>query len=157
MTFNREEIDQEGTKTESRIIEIKRVSKKTKGGNQISFTALVVAGDKEGKLGIALSKAKDVQGAIIKAERKAKRTMAQIALEPKNKTIPYPVEIKYEASRILLKPAKAGTGLIAGGPIRIMAELAGIENIVAKIFGSRNKTTIVYGTYKAFLKFAKND
>ncbi len=149
--------NQEEKEIESRVIEIKRVSKKTKGGNQISFTALVVVGDRQGGLGIALTKAKDVQGAILKGEKKAKKTMIKIVFDPEKKTIPYPAEVKYKASRILLKPAKGGTGLIAGGPIRIMAELAGIENMVAKIFGSRNKTAVVYATFNAFLQFVKND
>jgi len=134
------------------VVEIKRVSKKTKGGNQISFTALVVVGDGQGKVGVALGKAKDVASAIRKGMRLAKKMMIEIPL--KGTTIPHPVEYKLKAARVLLKPAREGSGLIAGGPVRIIASAAGIKDLVAKILGSRNKAANTWATYEA-LKLLK--
>jgi len=132
------------------VIEIKRVSKKTKGGNQISFTALVVVGDGKGKVGVALGKAKDVASAIRKGMKLAKKRMIKISL--RGTTIPYSVECKKKAARVLLKPARGGSGLIAGGPVRVIASAAGIKDLVAKILGSRNKANNVWVTYEALKK-----
>ena len=143
----------EESKYKTGVVEIKRVSKKTKGGNQIGFTALVVVGDKEGSVGIAHSKAKDVASAIRKAERRARRVVKEIDYNKEAKSLKYPVEIKYKSTKILLKPAKEGTGLIAGGPVRVIAESVGLENLVAKIIGSWNKSTVVRGTFNALMKY----
>ena len=132
------------------VIQIKRVSKKTKGGNQISFTALVVVGDGKGKVGVALGKAKDVASAIRKGMKLAKKKMIKIFL--RGTTIPYSVECKKKAARVLLKPARGGSGLIAGGPVRVIASAAGIKDLVAKILGSRNKANNVWVTYEALKK-----
>lgn len=140
--------DNTGEEIIEKVIEIKRVSKKTKGGNQISFTALVVVGNKKGKVGWALERAKDVSSAIRKAARKAKERMITVPLM--NGTLPQMVEAKFKAARILLKPARKGTGLIAGGPVRIIADLAGIEDLVAKMMGSKNKAANVAAVFKAF-------
>lgn len=143
----------EESKYKTEVIEIKRVSKKTKGGNQIGFTALVVVGDKEGSIGIAHSKAKDVASAIRKAERRARRMVRKIDYDEEARSLKYSVEIKYKSTKILLKPAKKGTGLIAGGPVRTIAESVGLENLVAKIIGSRNKSAVVRGTFNALMKY----
>lgn len=145
--------DAEESKYKTEVVEIKRVSKKTKGGNQIGFTALVVVGDKEGSIGIAHSKAKDVASAIRKAERRARRVVKEIDYDKELKSLKYPVEVKYKSTKIILKPAKEGTGLIAGGPVRVIAESVGLENLVAKIIGSRNKSTVVRGTFNALMKY----
>lgn len=134
------------------VVEIKRVSKKTKGGNQISFTALVVVGDGQGRVGVALGKARDVSSAIRKGARLAKKAMIKVPL--KGTTIPHPVEHKLKAARVLLKPAREGSGLIAGGPVRIIASAAGIKDLVAKILGSQNKAVNTWATYEA-LKLLK--
>lgn len=129
------------------VIEIKRVSKKTKGGNTVRFTALVVVGDKNGKVGVSLAKAPDVPSAIRKAFTYAKKNMIKVPLI--GNTIPYSVEEKYSAAKILLKPAPAGSGIIAGGPMRVVLNAAGIKDASGKILGTTNKASNVYATVKA--------
>jgi len=129
------------------VVEIKRVSKKTKGGNQIGFTALIVVGDQKGKVGVALGKAKDVSSAIRKGVRLAKKRIIKVPL--KEGTIPHAVNYQKKAAHIILKPARKGTGLIAGGPVRAVASAAGIKDLVAKIIGSRNKTVNVWASWEA--------
>lgn len=132
------------------VIEIKRVSKKGKGGNQIAFTALIAVGDGKGKVGVGLGKAKDVSSAIQKGIRLAKKRMVLLAV--KGTTIAYQVERKQKAARILLKPARPGSGLIASGPIRAIASVAGIKDLVAKMLGSRNKMTNIIATWEGLKK-----
>lgn len=141
---------------EEKVIQINRVSKKTKGGNKLGFTALVVVGDKKGKVGVALGKANDVLSAIKKGIRLAKKNLIIIPL--KDRTIPHETIKKFGAAKILLKPAPLGTGVIAGGSVRAVVEAAGIQNIVSKILGCNNKITNVYATFHALkdLKGEKN-
>lgn len=138
---------------EETVVQIRRVSKKTKGGNTIRFSALVVVGDKKGRVGVGLSKAPDVRGAIMKAIEAAKRRMIKIPL--KGKTIPYSIEEKFSAARVILKPAPAGSGIIAGGPMRVVLEAVGVRDAVGKILGTRNKISNVYATVKALESIAK--
>ncbi|MFV1917222.1 MAG: 30S ribosomal protein S5 [Patescibacteria group bacterium] len=140
---------------EETVVEIRRISKKTKGGNMIRFSALVVVGDKKGKVGVAVSKAPDVRSAIRKAIEAAKRRMIKVPL--KGKTIPYSVTEKFSAARILLKPAPSGSGIIAGGPMRVVLEAAGIRDAVGKILGTRNKISNVYATIAALKRIANID
>lgn len=130
-----------------KVIQIKRVSKKTRGGNQISFTALVVSGDKKSKVGVGLGKAKSVADAIQKAIQRARKSMITVPMV--NGTITTSVKMKFKGAIVLIRPGKAGSGLIAGGPIRAVVELAGIKDIVSKIIGSRNKSINVWATMKA--------
>ncbi len=134
------------------VVEISRVSKKTKGGNQIGFTALMVVGDKKGKVGVCLGKAKDVSSAIQKGIRKAKKEMIQVPMN--GTTIPFAMELKDGAGHVLLKPAPKGSGVIAGGPVRAVVEAAGIRDISSKIMGTNNKLSTVYATFKALEKIA---
>ncbi|MCX6725875.1 MAG: 30S ribosomal protein S5 [Candidatus Shapirobacteria bacterium] len=138
---------------EEKIVQINRVSKKTKGGNRISFSVLVIAGDKKGKIGVGLGKALDVNGAMKKAISLAQKTMVQI--EIKGTTIAHEILIKKGAAKILLKPAPVGTGIIAGGVVRMVMEIVGIRDIVSKILGSNNKASNIYATIEA-LKSLKN-
>src|SRR3990172_480229 len=138
---------------EETVVEIKRISKKTKGGNTIRFSALVVVGDKKCKVGIGLSKAPDVSNAIRKALEKAKHRMVKVSI--RGTTIPYSINEKYSAARVLLKPAPPGSGIIAGGPMRIVLEAAGIRDAVGKVLGTSNKTSNVYATLKALEKIAR--
>lgn len=138
---------------EETVIEIKRISKKTKGGNSIRFSALVVVGDKKGKVGVGLSKAPDVASAIKKSIASARRRLYKIPL--KGTTIPYSVKEKFSAAVILLKPAPPGSGIIAGGPMRVVLAAAGVRDAVGKILGSNNKTSNVYATIRALRKIAK--
>jgi len=134
------------------VIEIKRISKKTKGGNTIRFSALVVVGDKKGKVGLGLAKASDVSGAIQKSIAAAKRTMFLAPL--KGTTVPYSVKEKYSAAKILIKPAPKGSGIIAGGAIRVVLEAAGITDAVGKILGTKNKASNVNATLNALKRLA---
>lgn len=130
-----------------KVVEIKRVSKKTKGGNQISFTALVVSGDKKSRVGVALSRAKNVSDAIQKAIKKAQKNMVTISVV--DGTIPSAIKFKFKGALVLLRPGKKGSGVIAGGAVRSIIEAAGIQDITSKIIGSRNKSVNVWATFKA--------
>lgn len=133
---------------EERVVQIKRVSKKTKGGNNIGFTALVVVGDRSGKVGAGLGKAKDVPSAIRKGVSKAKSNLTTVKLD--EATIPYEITNKFKAASVLLKPASKGSGIIAGGAVRDVLELCGIKDISAKIIsGTTNKMNIVSSTLRA--------
>lgn len=142
-------------KYEEKIVQINRVSKKTKGGNKVRFAALVVVGDKQGKVGVGLGKSDDVANAIIKAVNHAKTRLIDVPI--KNETIPYKVQVKDGAAVIMLKPAPQGTGIIAGGAVRSVVEAAGIRNISSKILGTNNKASNVYATFEALKKLSKLD
>lgn len=135
------------------VVDINRVSKKTKGGNTMRFSALVVVGDKKGRVGVGLEKAPDVRNAIHKSIAAAKRNLITVPLS--GTTIPYSVEEKFSAARIILKPAPAGSGIIAGGPMRVVLEAAGVRDAVGKILGTNNKISNVYATLEALEKMAK--
>jgi len=136
-----------------KVVQIKRVSKKTKGGNQIHFTALVVTGDKKSRVGVALGKAKSVADAIQKAVAKARKNMIEINII--DGTIPDSIKLKFKGAIVLLRPGKKGSGLIAGGPVRSVVELAGITDVVSKIIGSKTKSLNVWATMAALNKFKK--
>ena len=139
--------DQGPKEFEETVVQINRISKKTKGGNQIRFSALVVVGDRKGKVGVGLAKAHDVRNAIRKSIEAAKRKLIVIPLV--GTTIPYSVKEKFSAAVVLLKPAPAGSGIIAGGPMRVVLEAAGVRDAVGKILGTKNKISNVYATLKA--------
>lgn len=138
---------------EERVYHIKRVSKKTTGGNAIGFTALVIVGDRKGKVGAALGKSRDVSRAIQKAIQKAKDNIVEVNL--KENTIPHEVKHKYAAAKVLLKPAPEGSGIIAGGPIRAVLDLAGVKDVSAKMLGSSDKLANVRCTIEALQKLKK--
>lgn len=133
---------------DEKVVRISRVSKKTKGGNKVGFTALVVLGDRKGRVGVALGKANNVLSAIKKGVRKAKKNLLVIPLVD-NRTIPHVCRIKFGAARLIIKPAPAGTGVIAGGSVRSVLELAGVRDVVAKTLGTNNKLTNVVATFNA--------
>lgn len=132
---------------EEKVVQVNRVSKKTKGGNRISFSALVVVGDKKGRVGVGLGKAKDVSSAVKKATLYGQRHLVTVPM--RGTTIPHEVELKLGAARLKLKPAPAGSGVIAGGAVRAVVEAAGIRDIVGKILGTANKASNVYATLEA--------
>ena len=132
---------------EEKVVQINRVSKKTKGGNRIGFSVLVVVGDKKGKVGVGLGKAPTVAAAIQKGTTYAKKHLITVPM--RQATIPYQVTVKKGAAIVLLKPAPSGTGVIAGGAIRAVVEAAGIKDIVSKILGSKNQASNVYATMEA--------
>lgn len=130
-----------------RVVQVNRVSKKTKGGNKRSLSVLVVVGDKKGQVGVGLGKAQDVQSAVKKATSFAKKHLIKVLI--KNGTIPHPVLVKSGAAKVLLKPARNGMGIVAGGAVRVVVEAVGITDIVSKILGTKNKVSNVYATLKA--------
>jgi small subunit ribosomal protein S5 len=140
---------------EETVVDIRRISKKTKGGNTIRFSALVVIGDKKGRVGVGLAKSSDVSSAIRKAIEFAKRRLVNVPL--RGTTIPYSVEEKFSAAKVILKPAPPGTGIIAGGPMRVVLESAGVRDAVGKFLGTSNKISNVYACLKALKTIAKID
>lgn len=146
--------NQDKEKYEEKIVQINRVSKKTKGGNTMRFSVLVVVGDKKGKVGLGQGKSADIASAIQKAVSYAKRHFIDVPIV--NDTIPHDITIKLGASRIMLKPAPQGSGLIAGGAVRSVVEAAGIRNISSKILGTSNKASNVHATIAALEKLNEN-
>ncbi|MEK9181301.1 MAG: 30S ribosomal protein S5 [Patescibacteria group bacterium] len=132
---------------EQNVVEVTRVTRVVAGGKRMRFRALVVLGDKKGKVGMAVKKGADVSEAVNKAVTAAKKGMIKFPLV--NGTIPHQVRSKYKACAVLLKPARPGTGVIAGGSIRAVVEVAGISDIVAKMLGSSNKINNVKAVFAA--------
>lgn len=135
---------------EEKVVQVNRVSKKTKGGNKIGFSVLIVVGDKKGKVGVGLGGAPDVSSAVKKAVVYAKKHMIVVPMH--NKTIPHEVRVKRGAAMVMIKPAPPGTGVIAGGAVRSVMEAAGVKDVVSKILGSKNQASNVYATMEALKK-----
>ena len=140
MKYNREEFQEV-------IVDIGRVTKVVKGGRRFRFTALVVVGNKNGLVGFGYGKAKEVPDAMRKAVDDAFKNIVEVKL--KGSTIPHDLDVKYNSSKILLKPASEGTGVIAGGSARPVGELVGIRDILTKSLGSNNSANVVRATIKA--------
>ncbi len=132
---------------EEKIIQVNRVSKKTKGGNKRGFSVLMVVGNKNGKVGVGLGKAPDVSSAIKKGASVARKHLIQVPIV--NTTIPFRIDVKLGAAKIMLKPAPRGSGVIAGGAVRNVVTAAGIENISSKVLGTNNQASNVYATIEA--------
>lgn len=132
------------------VVSVRRVTKVTKGGKRFAFSALVVSGDKNGRVGIALGKGREVSAAIAKATARARKHMFPVAL--RGTTIPYPVEGQHGACKVVLRSAFRGTGLIAGGPVRAIMEALGIKDVLAKSIGSSNQGNVVKATLNALAK-----
>lgn len=132
---------------EEKIVQVNRVSKKTKGGNKIGFSVLAVVGDRKGRVGVGLGGAPDVSSSVKKGVAYAKKHLVTVPM--KGTTIPFEIYIKLGAAKVLLKPAPAGTGVIAGGAVRAVVEAAGIRDIVSKILGTKNQASNVYATMEA--------
>lgn len=137
---------------EEQIVQVNRVSKKTKGGNKIGFSVLMVVGDKKGKVGVGLGKAGDVSSSIKKGVALAKKHVINVPIV--NGTIPFEFNIKLGAAKIMLKPAPLGSGVIAGGAVRSVVSLAGIENISSKVLGTDNQASNVYATIEALKRLS---
>ncbi|MBI2098933.1 30S ribosomal protein S5 [Candidatus Uhrbacteria bacterium] len=132
---------------DQRILDLARVTRVTKGGKRMRFRAAVILGDRKGRVGFGVAKAGDVTASVAKATTQAKKKMKNVTIY--NETIPHEVRMKYGAARVLLKPAPPGTGIKAGGAMRVIFELAGIPNIVGKILGSQNKINNTVATLLA--------
>lgn len=141
---------QEPKEFDEKVVQVNRVSKKTKGGNRMGFSVVMVVGDKKGRVGVGLGKAPDVASAIRKGSNYAKKHLITVPM--RGTTIPHDVYVKLGAAKILLKPAQAGRGVIAGGPVRAVLEAAGVKDVVSKVLGTNNQASNVYAALFALSK-----
>lgn len=146
----RQRVEDFGTEFEEKVLYINRCSKVVKGGRKFSFSALVVVGDRNGRIGFGFAKANEVSDAIRKGTDAAKKNV--MAFETNGTTIPHEIEIEWDGARVLLKPAPEGTGVIAGSKVRSVLELGGVKDVVAKSFGSNNPLNQVRATIEALCK-----
>lgn len=136
---------------EEEVIQIDRVVRVVKGGRRLRFRATVAIGNRRGQVGVGIGKSNEVTGAIQKAIAKAKKSLVTVPIY--NGTVPHEISFKFKSCKMLVMPAAPGTGIIAGGPIRKIANLAGIKNILSKSIGSNNRINMAQATIKAFATF----
>lgn len=135
------------------VVEVRRISRTVAGGRRIRFRAVVVIGDRKGKVGVGVDKANEVMEAVNKAKKKARKKIIEIPII--DETIPFPIEYKFRGARIKLLPASMGTGIIAGGAVRTFMDLAGIKNLLSKIIGSPNKLNNLMASYQGLKELSK--
>jgi small subunit ribosomal protein S5 len=151
----RRPIEVSANNLKDQVVSIQRVTKVVKGGKNLSFSALVVVGDQQGHAGFGMGKAREVPMAIRKAIEQAKKNL--LAVNLKGTTIPHQVIGLYGSGQVLLKPAPEGTGIIAGGPVRAVMEVAGIHNVLTKSLGTSNPHNVVKATFDALLRLKDID
>lgn len=132
------------------VVSVRRVTKVTKGGKRFSFSAFVISGDQKGNIGIAVGKSKEVSSAIAKATLKARKSMIAVTL--RDTTVPYNVQGHHGSSRVIIRAAYKGTGVIAGGPLRAVMDALGVKDVLAKSLGSSNQINVVKATLNALAK-----
>ena len=140
---------------QEKLVQVNRVAKVVKGGRIFSFTALTVVGDGKGKVGFGRGKAREVPIAIQKAMEAARRNMIEVELD--GGTIQYPIKARHGASKVYMQPASEGTGVIAGGAMRAVLEIAVVENVLAKCYGSTNPVNVVRATFNGLRDMASPD
>jgi small subunit ribosomal protein S5 len=145
MAFNDQKDKANAEGMQEKLVQVNRVAKVVKGGRIFAFTALTVVGDGNGKVGFGRGKAREVPAAIQKAMEAARRNMIQVELN--GTTIHYPIRARHGASRIYMQPASEGTGVIAGGAMRAVLEIAGVQNVLGKCYGSTNPVNVVRATF----------
>ena len=150
-----EEAKKDPSEAMERVVEVKRCAKTVKGGRRMSFSALVVVGDRNGQIGYALGKARENADAIRKATEMARRTMVKITM--KDRTIPHEVIGRCGASRVMLRPASKGTGVIAGGGARAVLDLAGIHDVLAKSLGASSALNVVKATMDGLMQLRSRE
>ncbi|MFA6602180.1 MAG: 30S ribosomal protein S5 [Candidatus Shapirobacteria bacterium] len=150
MAYQSNDFKQPDSEFTDKVVEIKKVSKKTKGGNQISFTALVVSGDQKSQVGVGLGRAKSVADAIKKGISRARKNFITVPII--DGTIASEIFLKFKGAQILMRPGKKGSGLIVGGPVRAVVECAGLKDVVSKIVGSKNKSVNVWAAFEALTR-----
>ncbi|KGK41096.1 MULTISPECIES: 30S ribosomal protein S5 [Nitrincola] len=147
--------EQKDGELQERLVQVNRVAKVVKGGRIFGFTALTVVGDGNGRIGFGRGKAREVPVAIQKAMEQARRNMVSVSLNAH--TLQYPVKAQHGASRVYMQPASEGTGIIAGGAMRAVLELAGVQNVLAKCYGSTNPVNVVRATVKGLSSMKSPD
>lgn len=145
---NREMGERQPREFDQKVVEVKRVTRVVAGGKRMRFRALVVIGDHKGRVGIGLKKGVDVSESVNKAVNSAKKNMITLPLV--NDTIPHEVKVKYKSSKLIMMPARPGTGVIAGGAVRSVLDMAGVKNVISKMLGSNNKVNNVRAVFEAF-------
>lgn len=138
-------LERDGSRLEDRVVRINRVAKVVKGGRRFGFNAIVVVGDRRGRVGVGIGRANEVVDAIRKGQERARRSLIEIPLT-EDGSVPHYVEGRFRASKVVLRPAGPGTGVIAGGAVRAVLELAGVKNVLTKIIGSTNAVNVVRAT-----------
>jgi len=155
MAYNEQKDRANSEALQEKLVQVNRVAKVVKGGRIFGFTALTVVGDGNGKVGFGRGKAREVPVAIQKAMEAARRNMIQVELD--DGTIQYPIKASHGASKVYMQPASEGTGVIAGGAIRAVLEIAGVHNVLAKCYGSTKPVNVVRATFNGLKEMASPD